>query len=51
MIGIIVETVVIAFIMGGIVGAVAALHLSSRQEEEPKKVPVPIDSDRNQRNY
>ena len=42
MIGVLVETVVVAFIMGGIIGAVTALHLSSHQGREPKKVPVKI---------
>ena len=53
MIGIMVETVVIAFIMGGIIGAVVALHLSHRHEPEEthQKVPVRIDDDNNHRQY
>ena len=39
MIGMLLEAVVIAFVIGGIVGAVTALHLSTF-----KKVPVRIQS-------
>lgn len=40
MIGMLLEAVVLAFIIGGIVGAVTALHLA-----QAKKVPVRIQSD------
>ena len=40
MIGMLFEAVVLAFVIGGIVGAVTALHLS-----HAKKVPVRIQSD------
>ncbi len=40
MIGMLLEAVVLAFIIGGIVGAVTALHLSNL-----KKVPVRIKND------
>jgi hypothetical protein len=39
------EAVVLAFVIGGIIGAVTALHLSG-----PKKQPVRIQSDTHQRN-
>ena len=42
MMGIMVETVVIAFVMGGIIGAVTALHLST----SGKGAMVRIDSER-----
>jgi|GEM_PF-2033152 len=40
MIGMLFEAVVLAFVIGGIIGAVTALHLSS-----PKKIPVRIQSE------
>ena len=40
MIGMLLEAVVLAFVVGGIVGAVTALHLS-----HAKKVPVRIQTD------
>ncbi len=38
MMGIMIETVVIAFAMGGIVGAITALHLSSNLKKSPAKI-------------
>lgn len=43
MIGMLVETVVVAFVMGGIIGAITALHISNQNANELKKVPVRID--------
>ena len=40
MIGMLLEAVVLAFVIGGIVGAVTALHLANA-----RKVPVRIQSD------
>ena len=45
MIGMLVETVVVAFVMGGIIGAVTALHISNQNSENLKKVPVRIDKE------
>jgi hypothetical protein len=46
MIGMLMEAVVLAFVIGGIIGAVTALHLSSL-----RKIPVKIQSDtRHRRN-
>lgn len=50
MIGVLVETVVVAFIMGGIIGAVTALHLGNPQNNEPKKIPVNISENQNRSN-
>jgi hypothetical protein len=38
MMGMLMETVVIAFVMGGIMGAITALHL-----QKPKKLPLKVD--------
>jgi hypothetical protein len=38
MLSILIETVVMAFVMGGIMGAVTALHLSSEQKGQPARV-------------
>lgn len=40
MIGMLVETVIVAFVMGGIIGAITALHISNQNAGELKKVPV-----------
>lgn len=41
MIGMLLEAVVLAFVIGGIIGAATALHLSN-----PRKIPVQINNDR-----
>lgn len=38
MMGIMIETVVMAFVMGGILGAVTALHLRAERNAEPVKI-------------
>lgn len=43
MIGMLVETVVVAFVMGGIIGAITALHISGQNAEDMKKIPVRIE--------
>lgn len=45
MIGMLLEAVVLAFVIGGIIGAATALHLSSQ-----KKIPVRIRSDAQRHN-
>ena len=52
MIGMLLEAVVLAFVIGGIVGAVTALHLSNLkkvpvriQNDNLKKVPVRVQND------
>ncbi|WP_455222418.1 YtxH domain-containing protein [Kaarinaea lacus] len=45
MIGMLFEAVVLAFVIGGIIGAATALHLSS-----PKKIPVRIQSENHRHN-
>jgi hypothetical protein len=39
MMGMLMETVVISFVMGGIMGAITALHL-----QKPRKIAVKIDN-------
>ena len=45
MIAMLLEAVVLAFVIGGIIGAVTALHLSS-----PKKAPIRIQSNNHRHN-
>lgn len=48
MIGMLVESIIVSFIMGGIIGAVTALHL--QQASGAKKVPVRISRDQDKSN-
>ena len=43
MTGMIIEIVVIAFVMGGIIGAVTALHLSTPAESSAERIAVRIN--------
>ena len=45
MAGMLMETVVVAFVFGGIIGAITALHLASTH----KRVPARVDTKRNHR--
>lgn len=46
MIGMLVETVVVAFVMGGIIGAITALHISNQNANDLKKVPIKLDKNK-----
>jgi len=45
MMGIMVETVIMAFVVGGVVGAITAMQLSKAEE----KIPVKINNDTSSR--
>lgn len=48
MIGMIVESIIVSFIIGGIIGAVTALHM--QQGSESKRIPLRIPRDQDKSN-
>jgi gas vesicle protein len=48
MIGMLAESIIVSFILGGIIGAITAMHLTQQHNNE-NKVPIRVKHDRNHR--
>lgn len=49
MIGMLVESIIVSFILGGIIGAITAMHIN-QQTDAMKKVPIRVKRDQDPSN-
>lgn len=50
MIGMLVESIIVSFILGGIIGAITAMHINQQQTDAMKKVPIRVKRDQDPSN-